>query len=164
MWLQFATKNSLWHSRNISRQGFMHPKANTHITANTHIQGTQTHVCTNTCTQTCTQAPKNPAGFGSHALTSGSQSKGCCSPAYNSTTDPLCSSCKFCSFSSGLRRVLCCFVKRRRRSRGARGQRSETTVCVWPLNHCVCMKAGIVHVSLCVCACVVCDPLRYMCI
>lgn len=28
------------------------------------------------------------------------QSKGCCSPAYNSTTDPMCSSCKFCSFSS----------------------------------------------------------------
>lgn len=123
----------------------MHPKANTYITANTHSQETQTH--------THTQAQKNPAGFGSHALTSGSQSKGCCSPAYNSITDPLCSSCKFCSFSSGLRRVLCCSVKRRRRRRSgrARGQRSEATVCVGSLNHCVRMKAGSVRVHLCVC-------------
>lgn len=132
----------------------MHPRASTHTNANTHIKGTQTHACTNTCVQPHTQAPKNPAGFGSHALTSGSQSKGCCSPVYNSTTDSLCSSCKFCSFYSGLRRVLCCFVKRRR-SREAREQRSEATVCVRLLNNCVCMKAGIVHVFLlCMCVCV----------
>lgn len=99
-----------------------------------------------THTDTHTQAPKKLRGFGSQALTSGFQSKGCCSPVYNSTTDPLCSSCKFCSFSSGLRGALCCFVKRRRRQGEAREQRSEATICVRTLNHCVCMKAGIVHV------------------
>lgn len=94
-----------------------------------HMHATQ-HLRTDAHTPPHTQSPKNPAGVGSHALTSGSQSKGCCSPVYNSTTDPLCPSCKFCSFSSGLRRVLCCFVKRRRRSSEAGEQWSEATVCV----------------------------------
>lgn len=149
-------KNSFWLYRNISKQNSTHPEAETHTNANTHIIP-----CMHKHTNTHTQTPKNTASFWSHALTSGSQSKGCCSPVYNSTTDPQCSSCKFCSFSSGLRGVLCCFMKRRRRHGEAREQRSEATVCARPLNHCVCMKAGIV----CACVCVrarVCDPLQYM--
>lgn len=109
-----------------------------------HAQNTHTH----------THTPKNTASFWTRALTSGSQSKGCCSPVHNSTTDPLCSSCKFCSFSSGLRGVLCCFMKRRRRHGEAREHRSEATVCVSLLNLCVCMKAGIVCVCACACTCV----------
>lgn len=131
----------------------MDPKANTHTNANTHIQGTQT--LARIQTQSHTQAPKNPAGFGSHALTFGFQSKGCCSPVHNSTTDPLCSSCKFCSFSSGLRRVLCCFVKRSwRRREEWRGKRTEE----WSHSLCVTAKSLCLHegwdcacVSLCVC-------------
>lgn len=59
---------------------------------------------------TYTQAPKDPADFGS--LTSGSQSKERCSPAHNGTTDPLCSSCKFCSFSSGAQKSSALFCEK----------------------------------------------------
>ena len=118
-------------------------------------------------TLTHTQPPKNPAGWGSHALTSGSQSKGCCSAAHKRTTDLLCSSCKFCSFSSGLRRGLCCFVKRKRRIReewwAKRTEEWSHSLCVTAKSLCLHEGWDCVCVSLCACVCVyVCDPLQYV--
>ena len=145
-------KNSLWLFRNISRRGFRHPKASSHTNANT-----------NACVHKHrhTHAPNDPAGFGSHALTSGSQSKGCCSAAYNGTTDPPCSSCKFCSFSSGAQKSAMLFCERRRRRREEwRGKRTEE----W--SHCLCVRAK----SLCLhegwdCACVSpCVCMRAWCV
>lgn len=148
-------KNCLWLYRDISKQAFIHPEAETHTNAKTHIiPCMHKHIHAHIHSHIHTQTPKNTACFWSRALTSASLSKGCCLPVHNSTTDPLCSSCKFCSFSSGLRGVLCCSMKRRRRPREAREQRSEATVCLSPLNHCVCMKAGIVCVCVCACTCV----------
>ncbi len=157
MWLQSATKTVCDFPVTLAGRVSCTPRLS-HIQMPTHTFKEHKCMHAQTLAHTRTQAPKNPAGFGRDALTSGSQSKGCCSPVYNSTTDPLCSSCKFCSFSSALRRALCCFVKRRRR-RGEewRGKRTEE----W--RHCLCetAKSLCLHegwdcacAPLCACVCV----------
>lgn len=91
--------------------------------------------------------------------------KGVLLAAHNSTTDPLCSSCKFCSFSSGAQKSAALFCEKREEVEGGQENRG-----VKPLSVCDCEKSLSLHegwncvcASVCVCECLWCVTLYSPC-
>lgn len=100
-------------------------------------------------TDSHTQAPKNPAGFGSHALTSGSQSKGFCSAAHNSTTDPPAPLVNFALSLLELKKSAVLFGRKEEEEKGGPG--SQATICVTTKSPSVHAGWGCARVSVCIC-------------
>lgn len=130
----------------------MHPKANTHIHCQ-HTHSRNTNTCMHKHLQRHTdrhQRTQQALGVMPWPLVPSQRGA-----VHQHTTAPLIPSAPLVNFALSPRASEEPSVVSWKGGGGVegQGQRSEATVCVRPLNHCVCMKAGIVRVSLCMCVC-----------